>query len=293
MVVGLAPIDAWAVAAIFAKALEYGTALLAIGGPLFIVIFREAHEDVLRVARAIAISAALLGVIVLASRFGIRSARISGMGIDGMTDKMMLGLIWDSPLGSAAVMRGLGALLVLAVAIDGTIASAVALIGSVLIAASYTQVGHSLGDPRSLLAGLLTLHLLAVGFWIAALAPLHRAARLEVGSDLLHRFGVVASVTVPVLLLVGLIFAWLMVGSLAALFTTAYGWVLLLKVTFFTGLLSLAALNKLKLVPALEHDTADAAFKLRRSIKAEGVFVLLILIATATLTSVTTPPVNI
>ena len=34
---GLAPIDTWATAAILAKALEYGTALLALGGPLFMV----------------------------------------------------------------------------------------------------------------------------------------------------------------------------------------------------------------------------------------------------------------
>ena len=289
---GLAPIDAWATAAILAKALEYGAALLALGGPLFIVTFREAPKDVLRVARCIAIAATFLCVALLALRFGIRSARISGMGIDGMTDKMMLGLIWDSPLGSAAVMRALGALLVLAITFGGTVALFVALIGSVLIAVSYTQVGHSLGDPHWVLAGLLTVHLLAAGFWIAALAPLHRATGLEIGGTLLHRFGGVASITVPVLVLVGLTFAWLMTGSLADVFATAYGWTLLLKVTFFAGLLSLAALNKLRLVPGLAEGNVNAAFKLRHSIKIEGFFILLILIATATLTSVTTPPVN-
>ena len=33
---GLAPIDGWAIAAIIAKAVGYGAALLAMGGPLFV-----------------------------------------------------------------------------------------------------------------------------------------------------------------------------------------------------------------------------------------------------------------
>lgn len=290
---GLAPIDAWALAAILAKALEYGFALLALGGPLFVVAFRDAPEEVLRVARGIAIAAALLCVAFLALRFGIRSARISGMGLDGMTDTMMLGLIWESPLGSAAVLRVLGALLILAIAFAGTVASIVTLIGSVLIAISYAQVGHSLGDPRWLLVGLLTVHLLAGGFWVAALAPLHRATGLEPGGALLHRFGIVASGTVPALALVGLVFAWLMSPSLTDLLFTAYGRTLLIKMTFFVALLSLAALNKLRLVPGLAEGNDNAASKLRHSIKVEGFFFFVILIATATLTSVTTPPVNL
>ena len=290
---GLAYLDAWAVAAILAKTAEYVAALLAIGGPLFIVAFRQAPEDVLRIARTTAVIAALLCMAVLALRFSIRSARISGMGVDGMTDPVMLGLVWESPLGSAAVFRALGALLVLALFLGGAIASLLAVFGAALIAVSYSQVGHSLGDPRWLLAVLLTLHLLAVGFWIAALAPLHHAARLETGVELLHRFGALASATVPALVVVGIAFAWMMIGSLASLFTTAYGWTLLFKMTFFAGLLSLAALNKLKLVPALGCGHPSAVARLRRSIRFEALLVLLILTATATLTSVTTPPVNL
>ena len=290
---GLAPIDAWALAAILAKTLEYGTALLALGGPLFIATFREAPKEVLRVARAIAIAAAFLCIVLLALRFGIRSARISGMGMDGMTDRMMLWIIWESPLGSAAVLRSFGVLLILAIAFGGTIASIIALIGSVLIAVSYTQVGHSLGDPRWALAILLTLHLLAIGLWVAAFAPLHKAARPGLDVAILYRFGKIASITVPMLALLGLVFAWFMSGSIAAMISTAYGWTLLIKVIFFSGLLGLAALNKVKLVPALESGDAIAASKLRRSIKIEGLFVLLILISTATLTSLTTPPVNL
>ena len=186
---GLAPIDGWAVAAILVKTLEYGTALLALGGPLFLVTIQSAPDSALRVARTVAIGAAALCLCLLALRFGIRSARISGMGMSGMADPVMLGLIWHSPLGSAALLRGLGAVLVLTLAARGGLFQVAALIGSVLIAVSYTQVGHALGDPRWLLAGVLALHLLAVGFWVAALAPLYHVTGTPGGSELLHRFG--------------------------------------------------------------------------------------------------------
>jgi putative copper resistance protein D len=166
------------------------------------------------------------------------------------------------------------------------------LVGALLIAVSYTFVGHSLGDPRWLLASLLTLHLLAAAFWVGALAPLGRAVGQPDGASMLHRFGAIASVTVALLIVVGLIFAWLMTGSLSALLSTAYGWTLLAKLGVVTGLMALAGLNKWRLVPALASGDSTAASHLRRSIQIEALAVLLILIATATLTSITTPPVN-
>ena len=290
---GLAPIDAWALLAILAKAAGYAAALVAMGGPLFVATFRSAPDNVLRLARKLAVIAALLGLAVLALRFGIRSARISGMGFEGAVDPIMLGLVWDSPLGTAALWRGAGELLILAVLIEGTIGLTASLLGALLVAVSYTLVGHSLGDPHWLLAVLVGMHLLAGAFWIGALAPLHRAAGLTGGAALLHRFDRIASGTVAILVLAGLTFAWLMVGSVAGLFGTAYGWTLIAKLVIVTGLLGLAAKNKLRLVPALASGDPSASARLRCSIRMEIITVALILLATATLTSITTPPVNL
>jgi len=290
---GLAPIDAWALLAILAKTTGYAAALVAMGGPLFVATFRSAPANVLRLARKLAVAAALVGLAVLALRFGIRSARISGMGLEGALDPLMLGLVWDSPLGTAALWRGAGGLLILAVLIERTIGLMASLLGALLVAVSYTLVGHSLGDPRWLLAGLVGAHLLAGAFWIGALAPLHRAADMTGGAALLHRFGTIASGTVAVLVLAGLTFAWLMIGSFGGLFGTAYGWTLIAKLIFVTGLLGLAAKNKLRLVPALASGDPSASARLRRSIRVEIIAVALILLATATLTSITTPPVNL
>ena len=290
---GLAPIDGWAITAIFAKAVGYGTALLAMGGPLFVLVFRSSSNDVRQLARKVAVIAALIGLAVLALRFGIRAARISGMGLSGAVDPMMLGFVWDSPLGAAAIWRGAGELLVVALLIRGIVGLSAGLIGVLLIAVSYTFVGHSLGDPRWLLASLLTLHLLAAAFWIGALLPLRHAVGQPEGARLLHRFGNVASLTVALLVVVGLIFAWLMTGSFSNLLSTAYGKTLLAKLGVVSGLMALAALNKWRFVPALASGTPAAVPHLRRSIQIEAIAVLLILLATATLTSITTPPVNL
>ena len=290
---GLAPIDGWAIAAIIAKAVGYGAALLAMGGPLFVLVFRSSYNDVRQLARKVAVIAALIGLAVLALRFGIRAARISGMGLSGAVDPMMLGFVWDSPLGAAAIWRGAGELLVVALLIRGIVGLSAGLIGALLIAVSYTFVGHSLGDPRWLLASLLTLHLLAAAFWIGALLPLRHAVGQPEGARLLHRFGNVASLTVALLVVVGLIFAWLMTGSFSNLLSTAYGKTLLAKLGVVSGLMALAALNKWRFVPALASGTPAAVRHLRRSIQIEAIAVLLILMATATLTSITTPPVNL
>ena len=290
---GLAPIDGWAITAIIAKAVGYGAALLAMGGPLFVLVFRSSSNDVRQLARKVAVIAALIGLAVLALRFGIRAARISGMGLSGAVDPMMLGFVWDSPLGAAAIWRGAGELLVVALLIRGIVGLSAGLIGALLIALSYTFVGHSLGDPRWLLASLLTLHLLAAAFWIGAFLPLRHAVGQPEGARLLHRFGNVASLTVALLVVVGLIFAWLMTGSFSNLLSTAYGKTLLAKLGVVSGLMALAALNKWRFVPALASGTPAAVRHLRRSIQIEAIAVLLILMATATLTSITTPPVNL
>ena len=293
---GLAPVDGWVVAAIVVKAFGYAAALLAMGGALFLAVFgREASEPsgLGTLVRRVTIAAALVLIAVLALRFGIRSARISGMGLEGMTDAMMLGFVWDSPLGSAAIWRGAGAALVLMVALRNAVGMLLGVAGAVLIAASYAQVGHSLGEPRWLLGSLLALHLLAVAYWVGALVPLRRAARSRGGAALLHRFGTIATGVVGLLVAVGVSFAWFVSGSVAALLGTAYGWTLLVKVALVSALLGLAALNKLRLVPALASGDATAAPALRRSIAWEGIAVALILLATAMLTTITTPPANL
>lgn len=290
---GLAPIDAFAIASVLLKAAGYAAAFLAMGGVLFTVAFRsQADADVLRLARRVAVAAALAGLAVLAARFGLRAARISGMGWAGAVDPVMLGFVWGSPLGTAALLRGLGEVAILAVILPGA-GRIIALLGTLAVAVSYAQVGHTLGDPRWALSLLLSLHLLAAAFWVGALAPLRRAATTSGGASLLHAFGIAASGVVALLAVAGIGLAWILVGSLAGLFGTAYGLGLLAKVSIVSGLLGLAALNKWRLVPRLQASEPGASAALRRSITVEGFAVAIILVLTAAITTVTTPPINL
>ena len=290
---GLAPIDGLVVLAILAKAIDYSAALLAMGGVLFSLIFaKRADASVLQLAWKLAVGAALFGLVVLAVRFGIRAARISGMGFEAATDPMMLGLVWESPLGTAAIWRGIGELAILAI-LASRIGQWIALVGTVAVAISFAQVGHALGEPRAALAVLLVLHLLAAAFWVGALVPLRQAALVPGSADLLHHFGNLAAFGVAVLIIAGTTLAWLLSGSATSLFGTAYGLALLVKVAIVAILLGFAAWNKVRLLPALRAEKPGAAHALRRSNSKEMLAVVMILLATATTTSATTPPVNL
>lgn len=290
---GMSQIDGWVIAAIVAKASGYTATLLAIGGALFVLAFPEADAAAARrLATRIALAAAIVGLVVLAIRFGLRAARISGMGLSGAIDAMMLSLVWESPLGSAAIWRVAGFAVILGLPLR-PITPFVAGAGALCLAASFAFVGHALGEPGTVLGVLITLHVVGVGFWVGALAPLFFAASSPEGAAVLRRFGVVAVWVVGGLALAGAGFAFTVSGSLGGLIGSAYGAALLAKLVVVTGLLALAARNKLVLVPALSRNEAGASARLRRAVRLEGGAVALILVLTAALTTVTTPPARL
>ncbi len=82
--------------------------------------------------------------------------------------------------------------------------------------------------------------------------------------------------------------AWFIAGGTEGL-TTDYGLMLLVKANLVAMLLCFAALNKLRLVPQFRTGHPQAVDKLRRSITIEIAIVLVILIVTATITTIIPP----
>jgi putative copper resistance protein D len=82
----------------------------------------------------------------------------------------------------------------------------------------------------------------------------------------------------------------MLLSDLRALATTGYGQALLIKLLFVGSVLTLAAANKLRFVPAMQAGDAKAARHLARSIEIETVVILVVMAATATLTTVLTLP---
>lgn len=161
-----------------------------------------------------------------------------------------------------------------------------------LLTFSLQSHGAALG---STLATILDwLHLVAMAAWLGGLLPLafllgsvpQRDAERTVLTKLVPRFSRVALVSVATLTLTGLYSALLHVRSLEALTATRYGQVLSLKSGFFAVLLGLGAVNLLALSPRLHQARSATVYWLRRTVRAELLIGLLVLLAAGVLTGV-------
>ena len=126
--------------------------------------------------------------------------------------------------------------------------------------------GHAAAvEPGGLAAaGADALHLLAVGVWLGGLLPLAlllRAAGQEAGADArpfavlaARSFSQISLVAVLAVAATGIWNAWNQIGSVASLLGTRYGHLLLLKLGLFAPIIALAAVNRLRLLPALSGE---------------------------------------
>lgn len=279
--------DAFGLAAIVTKFALYLGVMTAAGTVIAALMFR------LDRTRGLAVAFAVLGLMATILAFSLRGANLTG-DISGMTDPEMLGLLWTTPVGTALRLRLLGLGLLIAGLFMGRVGTWVSVLGGVIAIWSFDHVGHVSGRDTILLDIALTLHLLAVALWIGVLTPLKRlasssatyASAAEVG----HRFGVVATVTVPLLIIAGGFMGYELVGSLDALIGTGYGQALIIKVLLVGLLLGLAAANKLRFIPALRAGDSAAANHLSKSITVEWLVILAMLGTTAVLTTNLTLP---
>ncbi len=152
--------------------------------------------------------------------------------------------------------------------------------------------GHAAGDEELRTLALLAdaLHVWAAGAWIGGLACVlyleHRWRReAPDGSSLLPalvpRFSNVAMASVATIVATGTFAAWRHVDTVSALWTTAYGRTLLVKLSLAAFVLALGALNFKVLTPRLREAGGDTA--LRRAASVELVLAQLVLLVTAIL----------
>ena len=73
-------------------------------------------------------------------------------------------------------------------------------------------------------------------------------------------------------MITGVFNSWVIVGSLTGLVSTDYGRLLLVKIALFLAMLSLAAVNRLRLTPLIQHKShAVAGPKALRRIRMNAV----------------------
>jgi putative copper export protein len=166
--------------------------------------------------------------------------------------------------------------------------AAVGLIGSELSGVLSGQWGRIVNPVHQLLAGLWlgTLSVLVV----AGMATvLRRPSQLRgtIVADMVNGFSPLALVCGPLLVLTGLITALMHLHPLSSLWSTAYGYALLIKLSFVAAVFALGAWNWRRQRPRLGSE--EAAGLIRRSSVMELAMATLVLIVTAVLVSLPAP----
>ncbi|MYD51603.1 MAG: c-type cytochrome [Dehalococcoidia bacterium] len=165
-----------------------------------------------------------------------------------------------------------------------------------LAMATLSATSHGAATPGIELAATVTdyIHLLAAAFWVGGLFGLALILPVvfsyspegnvrQVILAVLPRFSLVAGLSVVALTVTGLYSAWAQVTVLPAL-VVPYGQALLIKTALVGVLLVFGATNLLWLIPAIRADR-KAASLLRRTVTAEAIVGVLVILAAAYLTS--------
>lgn len=275
------------------KSILYFCVFKGFGTALSLQIFIRQLNDFTPELRRSAILFSALALVASVLSFSLQGAGLSG-DISGMIDPEMLGILWQTPVGSVLLLRLIGLVLLLICLLRGGRAMQVGLLAGFLVLWSFTEIGHVLSSDLWWLKIVLFIHLMAGCFWIGILYPLALLLRderqLELAAELGEQFGKMATIIVPVLILAGIVLTYILVGSVDNMLTSSYGLALLTKVIFVGVLLIFAAANKLRFVPGLRDGEQMAARKLSRSIRLEWIAIVGILVTTAVFTSVFAPP---
>jgi copper transport protein len=158
----------------------------------------------------------------------------------------------------------------------GRVLSLLALCG---VGGALAASGHaSDAPPRALMTAAVFLHGVSLAFWIGALIPLLETLRQsgKTGTAILMRFSRVIPVPVALLVISGVLLAIVQLAHIDALWTTAYGRVLSVKIALLIVLFALALWNRLTLTPRIQSGAVEARCAMRRSIAAELAIVLMI-----------------
>ena len=287
--------DVWIVINPILKVLLYAASFLSVG----IFLFRLHFAKHLTVAQneycnALAFKAASVGVVISLLMVLSVAGNLGG-DIGSVVEPLMLQLALESKSGTGYLTAFLGFTgMLIAYRLRGYSNSVGSVVSSATILLSFTMSGHSqLGGFLS--QSLLMIHLFGIAFWLGALFPFRWMCLQPDPHNLniiAHRFGVFALGYVSLLLSAGLGYAYLLLGDVSLLFATQYGNVLLVKVMLVVSLLSLAALNKFKLVPSLESKQTTAVMRFHRAVQFEIAIAVIILTTSSLLTTSMTLPMG-
>ena len=160
----------------------------------------------------------------------------------------------------------------------------------VIALTAQVATGHAAArlDGRVALGLADFLHMLGAGVWIGGIpyfiVALNRTDNATAWRRIGKRFSNISMAAVAVLVVAGTVMAVVYVGSIAAIYGTAYGVMVSTKVALLLMLLMLGGMNFL-LVERLRRDPATPILRLKRFAEVEIGIGLTVLFAAASLTS--------
>ena len=265
----------------------------------------ETRGEISDTARRLAQSALILLVLTTVSRLYSEARSVFGAEhpIDRAALAATLGTRWGIGwwVGAAGIVVAAIGFVLVRRRRDET-GWLVAAIGAAAIACSPALTGHASATPPVGLAIATDLaHVVAACAWLGTLLtllftalPLVRGTRSMAGigsgalvASLVRAFHPIALTCAAVVVASGLVAAWLRLPTVASLWESSYGRILLIKLTFVAAVAILGAINWRRVLPTLGGDAA--ARRITRTASAELTIAALVLAVTAVLVS-TSPP---
>lgn len=276
----------------FLRGLGFIALLQAGGVAIFLSIFgtslRASRPPILRIGWVAVCS----GLVLLLAQYLLEPVRMAGEWA-GVFDWEMQRFLIGTPAFGILALRLLAIFLVaVGLSVASRRGSIAGVAGATIAAATFALTGHTAISPeRWLLAPLLVVHLLVVQFWFGALLPLERVCRLEIHervARVAQRLSAIATVLVPLVLFAGAVIAMRLLPA-ANFLQSDYGKGIIVKATAFLALMAIAAINKLRLVPAITRGSSVAVGQFRSSVRLEFALIAATLVFTAFLTTFRSP----
>ena len=257
---------------IAARAVHYA-ATISLAGPFAFVCFVATPEPSERLRRRLLLLVVGSLVLTLVSGTGwllVLSARFSGQPLIAVLPQGIVATVLTrTRFGQIWLARFvLVALLALCAVArhrrPGRAANWAGLVVGASTLASLAWAGHggaTPGHPGELHLAADMLHLLAAGAWLGSLIPLALLLAEAQASNgpywaactrlAVPRFSVLAGTSVVILFAAGLVNTWFLAGTVPTLIGTLYGRLLLAKIAIFAIMVTIAAINLLRMAPRL------------------------------------------
>ena len=277
--------------AIAVKAASYALLLIASGSVLCPLTIDGVPLKERRFLYRFAAAIIPIALALIIARLMLEAVFLAGDDWAAALDTGLLALVANGALGQTLALQAVGLVLIAAGMIRGSTGAALSLIGVVLIAVSFTMSGHVGSTTEWHDDVLLVVHMLCLSFWVGVFLPLYRLSAQpgDAAAVVAEDFGRKAIGVVIVLVIAGLITLNTLTGGLPAALQTAYGQLFAVKLGIFALVLLLAAINKRALTPALTNDRPGSGRAMRRSLAVEGSAIGLIVVVSATFTTLTGP----